>query len=365
MTTVLTAPAEADRIADIPAALWDGLAGDHDFFLSHRWTSVVEATGKVDTRYVVLPDADGRPVAAVSMALADAGVPWTLVRPDTVLTSGAEQGLPGAAELLASLPGEPADALLPGVVAGGRHVGGTRLLLAPGAGAAEVTELLDRTEEWARSRGARSVSFLYTDETDTPLTEALRARGYGVAEAGRYSRLDVPEGGFEAYLERFSSHRRRRMRAERRALDAAGVEHVLGPLADFPLPRLAELEAELFAKYGLGHWKPAQSQEVLERTLSVFGADAFVSATVADGEVRGFGLLTARGSCWYALRAGFDYAFQEPAKLPLYYETLYYRVIEHAAANGIRTVHYGLGSEDAKRSRGCTATTQHSYVLPL
>ncbi|MFD7131927.1 GNAT family N-acetyltransferase [Streptomyces sp. NPDC059894] len=365
MTTVLTAPAEADRIAEIPAALWDALAGDHDFFLSHRWTSVVEATGKVDTHYVVLPDDEGRPVAAVSMALADASVPWTLVRPDTVLASGAEQGLPGAAELLASLPGDPAETLLPGVVAGGRHVGGTRLLLAPGAGPAEVAALLDRTEEWARARGARSVSFLYTDETDTFLVDALRDRGYRSAEAGRYSRLDVPEGGFEAYLERFSSHRRRRMRAERRALEGAGVEHRMGPLADFPLPRLAALEAELFAKYGLGHWKASQSQEVLERTLSVFGEDAFVSATVADGEVRGFGLFIARGSCWYALRAGFDYAFQEPAKLPLYYETLYYRIVEHAAASGIRTVHYGLGSEDAKSSRGCTATTQHSYVLPL
>jgi uncharacterized protein len=365
MTTVHTAPVEADRIADIPAALWDRLAGDDDFFLGHRWTSVVEATGKVATRYVVLRDGDGNPLAAAPMALADAGVPWTLVRPDTVLQSGAEQGLPGAADLLASLPGEPAETLLPGVVAGGRHVGGTRLLLAPGAGAAEVTELLDRIEEWGRSRGARSVSFLYTDETDALLVAALRARGYGVAECGRYSRLDVPAGGFDEYLEQFSSHRRRRMRAERRALRVAGVRHVLGPLADFPLARLADLEAELFAKYGLGHWKAAQSQEVLERTLSVFGPDAFVSATVTDGDIRGFGLLAAQGNSWYALRAGFDYAFQEPAKLPLYYETLYYRVIEHAAAKGIRTVHYGLGSEDAKRSRGCTATTQHSYVLPL
>ncbi|PZT71867.1 MULTISPECIES: GNAT family N-acetyltransferase [unclassified Streptomyces] len=358
-----TLPAGADRVAGLTAAGWDPLVGDDDFFLSRRWMSVVESTGKVDTRYLTVPAGDGTPLAGVSLALADRTVPWTLVRPDTVLASSAGEGLPGAAELLAALGGDAADVLLPGVVAGGRHVGGNRVLLAPDAGPAEVARLLDRTEEWARSRGARSVSFLYTDESDTLLNEALTQRGYLAAEAGRYSRLDIPEGGFEDYLTRFTGHRRRRIRAERRALEAAGVEHVMAPLGDFPLPRLAALEAELFAKYGLGHWKAEQSLEVLERTLAVLGDDAFVSAAVADGEVRGFGLLAQHASCWYALRAGFDYAFQD--KLPLYYETLYYRVVEHAARDAVHTVHYGLGSEDAKRSRGCTSTTQRTYVLPL
>ncbi|MEU9852682.1 hypothetical protein [Streptomyces sp. NPDC047974] len=46
-------------------------------------------------------------------------------------------------------------------------------------------------------------------------------------------------------------------------------------------------------------------------------------------------------------------------------QVLYYRLLEEAAAAGVTTLHYGLGSERAKRSRGCAVTEQRCHVLRL
>jgi uncharacterized protein len=349
----------ADHADELPAPLWDALVRDEDFFLSHEWMSVVEATGGVPTRYFLLTGTDGRPRAALSMALADASAPWTLGRPDTVLRSSVEQGLPGAADLLGTLPAP----LLPAVVAGGRHVGNTRMLLSPEADGADINLLIDCAKAWAAEHRAKLLCFLYADEMERALASALIAQGFRKATSGRFSRLLLSDGGFAAYLDRFSAHRRRRILAERRALRAAGVRTTLSPLGEFQIARLAELETQLYHKYGITHWRAELSENFLQTMFSVLGERALVSAAAADGEIYGFGLFAARGSCWHALRSGFDYTLQ--GRLPVYFEALYYSIVEQAAEHGIRMVQYGLGSEHAKASRGCISTDQYSFVLPL
>jgi hypothetical protein len=83
----------------------------------------------------------------------------------------------------------------------------------------------------------------------------------------------------------------------------------------------------------------------------------------ADGAVRGFCVVLADGDHWYVRHAGFDYEYLRPRNLPLYFELLYYRLLDEAAARGVRRIHYGLGSSPAKTLRGCATTAQFAAVL--
>jgi predicted N-acyltransferase len=122
----------------------------------------------------------------------------------------------------------------------------------------------------------------------------------------------------------------------------------------------------LLTKYG----NPAdasRSAALFAGIGEIMGDDALVSLAWLDGRIIGFGLVlrsSVRGEQqWFGHRAGFDYARQ--GQLPLYYEVLYYRVLEAAAAAGASVLHAGIGSTDAKLARGCLASEQRSFLLRL
>ncbi|HKE99177.1 MAG TPA: GNAT family N-acetyltransferase [Actinomycetes bacterium] len=359
-----------DSAAQVPATAWDALVGPEDLFLSSRWLRVAEATAGVPMRYLLLARG-GRPVAGLPAALAGTAAPWLSGRPDTLLERCAREGMPGAAECRGALPVDLAGALLPSLVCGGRHLGRTRVVGGPAAGAVNgdgtraagaAAELVAAAERLARTLGARSVAFLYVDDRDAALRGALAARGYAGHVSGSYSWLPLAPGGFSGWLAGLSAHRRRRVLADRRRLEAAGVQVRLEPLTAAAIPRLAELEAELLTRYGL-RWVPAQSERVLRRVLAELGGDALVSVASGGGGVRGFALVLRHGPAWFAHRAGFDYAWQ--GRLPLYFEVLYHHLIEQAPAAGVTAIHYGTGSAQAKRSRGCLAADQHAFLLRI
>ncbi len=118
----------------------------------------------------------------------------------------------------------------------------------------------------------------------------------------------------------------------------------------------------LLARYGTP-WPAARSAAALRETLAAFGTDAFVVTARDAACIRGFALVLRHQDRWYARQAGFDYEFK--GNLPLYFEVVFYRLIELAAAAGVRVIHYGLGSRDAKQSRGCLSCAQYCFVLPL
>ncbi|MCX4823168.1 GNAT family N-acetyltransferase [Streptomyces sp. NBC_01142] len=363
--TVERALRETTRVDDALALGWEDLLRSEDLFLGGNWLRVAQRTAGSPMRYLARLDGDGpdaAPAAALATALATEKSPWVLGRPDTLLQFSAEAGREGAAELLAELPGTPADTLLPSLVCGGRHMGRSRVLRSPAAGRAAVGELVARAEEIAAEHAAASVAFPFVEGGDSVLREVLADRGYRAHLSGRYSSLPVTPEGFDGYLRRLSSKRQRRVRTERRRLVEAGVEMRTEPLTTELIPRLGVLEEQLMAKYGIA-WTAAQTEEVLRETVTHFGGDAVVMLAIGDGQIRGFGTMLRFRDHWYARQAGFDYGYQQ--KLALYFETLYYFPVEMAAASGITTIHYGLGSEEAKRSRGCVAEDQFAYVLRL
>ncbi|MFI9275572.1 GNAT family N-acetyltransferase [Kitasatospora sp. NPDC052896] len=355
------------RAAELPAAAWDDLVGPDDFYLTSPWLRVVELTSGAAMGYLTAGPAH-RPRAALATACAETTAPWLSGRPDTLLRRCVKEGQPGATEFAAALSAEPAEALMPALVCGGRHLGRNRPLAAVGPDGTgggplgDTALLVAAAEERGRALGARSVAFLYVDERDAALRELLTGRGYRSFQTGRYSWLPLPPGGLDGYLAMFSGHRRRRVLAERRQLAAAGVGVEIEPLTAGAIPRLAALEAQLLSKYGM-NWQPRQSEEIFEQVLRYVGEAAQVSVARRGADLLGFALLLHHRDQWFAHRAGFDYEAQ--SGLPVYFETLFYRLVEVAAEYGVTAVHYGTGSVAAKRSRGCVAVDQHAFVLPL
>ncbi|MFE7772977.1 GNAT family N-acetyltransferase [Streptomyces sp. NPDC057445] len=352
-------PAEAEQ------AGWARLAGDEDFFLTPEWMRVLHDTAGAPMRYLTAsrPGSGHGPVAGLPLVFADRTAPWSLGRTDLLMRHCAAENMDGAAALLAAFEG--ADRLMPSLMAGGRHLGRTRLLLAARATAEDADRVVARAERIAADMGAASVCFPYLDAADERVARVLGARGYLSHTSGEFASLDVPAGGFPEYALGLPSRRSRRVRAERRRIEASGVRITLEPLVADEIPRLAELETELFAKYGMTGWDPARSAAVFAAAQRTLGPRALVSKAVSDGEIVGFGLILHHGSHWFAHRAGFDYERQGELGLPLYYELLYYTPADHAPSRRVTRIHYGIGSTAAKVSRGCVLSTQYLYVKEL
>ncbi|MFE9911039.1 peptidogalycan biosysnthesis protein [Streptomyces clavifer] len=351
--------------AGLEAAGWNGLLGVEDFFQTPRWLTVQERNSGTTMDFLVR-DRGGAPVAGLVTAWADTSVAWLLARPDAMLKRAVEQEVPEARELLHDLAdGDPAT-LLPSLVCGGRHLGRTRTLATPDATEADVEALLEGAEGLAAERGAASVCFPHVDLRDTGLVALLESRGYRHHTSDHYAWLAIPPGGYDEFVEEMSAHRRRRVRLERRALDEAGVEVHVEPLTRALAPRLGELDANLLLKYG----NPASAEGsagMIGRIADVMGDDVLVSVARQHGSIIGFGMVLrskARGDeQWFGHRAGFDYEAQ--GKLPLYYDVLYYRVLDAAAKEGATVLHAGIGSIKAKLARGCRSSEQRSYLLRL
>ncbi|MFI8006432.1 GNAT family N-acetyltransferase [Streptomyces sp. NPDC086010] len=351
--------------AALEAAGWDSLLGAEDFFQTPRWLTVQEVNSGTAMDFLVR-ERDGAPVAGLVTAWADSSVAWLLARPDAMLKRALEQDVPEAAAVLRAVAGGDPDSLLPSLVCGGRHLGRTRTLASADATGDDLAALVGRAEAMAPDRGAATVCFPHVDVRDTSLVALLESRGYHHHPSDHYAWLDIPPGGFEQFVEEMSAHRRRRVRLERRALAEAGVEVNVEPLTQELCPRLGQLDANLLRKYG----NPASdegSARMIGRIAEIMGDDVLVSVARQRGAVIGFGMVLrsrARGEeQWYGHRAGFDYEAQ--GKLPLYYDVLYYEVLDAAAKEGATVLHAGIGSVKAKLARGCRVSEQRSYLLPL
>ncbi|MGW1884436.1 GNAT family N-acetyltransferase [Streptomyces sp. NPDC001970] len=349
--------------AETGKADWARLTGGEDFFLTPEWMRVLHDTAGAPMRYLTVTDPGRGIVAALPLVFADRTAPWSLGRTDLLMRHCATEGMDGAAALLDAFDG--ADRLMPSLMCGGRHLGRTRLLLGGHATADDADRVVDRAERIAAAMGAASVCFPYLDSADRLVAGVLEARGYLSHTSGEFASLDIPAGGFAEYALGLPSRRSRRVRAERRRVEASGVRITLAPLVADEVPRLAELETALFAKYGMTGWDPRRSAAVFAAAHRTLGPRALVSKAVADGEIIGFGLILRHGADWFAHRAGFDYTRQSELGLPLYYELLYYTPADHAPSHGVTRVHYGIGSTAAKVSRGCRLSTQYLYVKEL
>ena len=347
-----------ERADQLDVGAWDSIQSDVDVALSHAGIRLAEQTAGVEMRYIIAVAEDGTWVGGLPVAVATSEARWVLGRPDALLERAVSNGEPGADEAL-ELAGGAAASLLPTLLVGGRHMGNSTMLVAKDAPAGTPERLLRAASDLADQFGVRSTSAAFVADSDERFGAVLRDAGYSPFGVNRYSSLALAPGGFGAWLGAFPKKKRWKIRDERRRIAEAGFRSRVVPLRDVDLGRLGRLETELLQKYG--HvWKPEHSVETFERIASVLGSDAMVSVVERDFVTAGFVILLRRAGRWSARQVGFDYDMQ--GNLPLYFETLFYGPVEAATSMGIHRIDFGLGSEEAKVSRGCVAETQRTWV---
>lgn len=222
----------------------------------------------------------------------------------------------------------------------------------PGAGdSAQLARYVDEICRHARQRGLRSVVFQYLDPVADRFIETLRAAGFIVVTAAHRAELAIDFEQPDQYLSRMSSHRRRRVRAEMRALAAAGIEYTTRPLRNDD-EILISLRTRLAEKYR-GTGDRERERRWFDNVRRCFPAeDVFVICADIDGRTVGFTLFVRTGDRLTALLTGTDYG--NPHARYIYFGTCFYAAVPLALDLGIRVIEYGMGSEQAKTARGCT-----------
>jgi len=325
-------------------AAWDTAFGARSFFSATPWLKHAYATAAT-APYYFMGHEDDDLLAALPAHPLEADVPYVFCRPDFVL--GRSHDVPWAGELM------------PALALGGRNPSHGK---AAARDAGALRAVLEAAEERAREDGMRSVCFLYVDQDDGALREALSAAGYTDLPFETAYSLAVPsaaEGGFDAYRARFGRETRRRIRRDLRALDAAGVTYRLEGLTGDLIDRIAPLELNLYAKYGT----PADAdafRRVLHSIATHTGDTVRVLTAELDGKLAGFVLFFTHRGEMYARQTGYDYTVK--GEVPLYFGLLYYELLQLAVAEGVTAIHYGTGSGNVKLSRGCVGRAQLAYV---
>jgi uncharacterized protein len=304
-------------IDEVGAAEWDALAGDEGFHVSHAWLRFVES--QVPAEYAVAT-AGGRVVAALPLyRVAHEPNAWYDPR------------------RLAALVGADEPVVLAGSRAGYRST-----LLARG------TEELAAALEEALSSTAGPLVFPFL--TSRALAALAAVAPVTAALDTVEAELEDCGDGFESYLARLRRDRRNKVRRERRAFRESGLRTAVRRL-DECRSELAPLLANVQRRYDqpadpavLAALLDAESATLADRSAVFTGEDA-------DGIVAGF--LTYRfGSGLFGRLAGFDYdrlpgAFE-------YFNLGVYEPVAYLAAHGLRSLHLGVGSWQAKAFRGAT-----------
>lgn len=202
----------------------------------------------------------------------------------------------------------------------------------------------------ARERGLRSVVFQYLDPVADAFTASLRDEGFTILTVAHRAELPIEFNHPDHYFSLFSSHRRRRIKSEMRALAAAGVTYTTRALADDEHDLVA-LRSGLAEKYR-GVSDPEKEKGWFDKIRRCFPPDdVFVVTATADGRTIGFTLFVRTGDRLSALLTGSDYA--DPRARYAYFGTCFYAAVPLALGLGVRVIEYGMGSEEAKTARGC------------
>lgn len=346
---------------------WPRLAGRGPVQASPLWLRVLG--GRIPGRTVTfVAFEDGEPAAGLLATVVDGARPYevfdlrhVVAAPSPVLPlSPAAQA--AREELAARVPGPEAwypslVAMLPGYVCP---------VVGPAAGAdPPVAALVDEAVAFAEREGLRAVAFLFVRPEEAALRRALQGRGFRriplafTCELG----LDGLEGGgFEGYLASLPGHRRTEVRRELRRVADAGIELLVREAAEVA-DDLVRLRTDLVRAYRGEADAGAERARLEALTAEVPSPRLPVFTAELDGEVLGFALFLTGPTDWHPIWTGSER--RRPEARLTYFATAFYQPIEAALAAGARVVHYGMGSWEAKRARGCRLVPLDAFVLAL
>ena len=202
----------------------------------------------------------------------------------------------------------------------------------------------------------RSSAFLFAyREADPSLFGALAREcagaGFENATLGADCVLPVAWPTFDDYLATFRSPRRVAIKRERRGFLEEGLTLNVVRGHDALSDEFVPLQVSLVGKYG-GHVDVAflgATYAALRRRL---GEEPIAFRAEKDGRLVGFILFFEHADALYARATGFDHEALGRHSF-CYFNTLFYAPLEWAMSHGIRRIHYGFATYDAKMRRGC------------
>ena len=331
-----------DRIADVPAARWDALAGEDYPFTRHAFLDALERHGCVGERVGWIPSHilvhDGEWLVGATPAYLKLHSQGEFVFDWSWAEAYARHGLEYYPKLISAIPFTPST--------------GPRLLVHPGASRREVERALAVSAvEVSKAMRASSFHWLFPREADTA---ALRGSGLLVRSGCQFHWSNRGYGDFQDYLGALTSKRRKEIRRERRQAASAPVEIEIHDGRTATEAQWRAYHALYASTYDRKWGYPALSigfftevaESIPDRILLVLarrgaryvaGAHCFVGRDTLFG--RNWGCIEQyRG---------------------LHFEICYYRLIEHCIERGLETFDAGAQGEH-KLMRGFLPVETHS-----
>lgn len=317
-----------ELLGGLDAKAWDEVVGD-SFYSTAAFLELCALHGGADPGAAVVHGDRGEPVAVAPYA-ALTEPPTALYRWNALL---ADRGLPEIAP--------------DGLLVGPRQ--GYRTQFPVVAGADRVAAVGGLVAQLRERAAGRACVALYVPTSDA---RALVAAGVTappvLLEAD--ATFELPAGGWEAWLATLPSKRRINVKRELRRFEEAGYEIVRRPLADC-VEQIPPLAGSTQARYGADApnelWR-----KLLGMHIAAMGPAAQVALCMRPGDDHaiGFALYYVRGETLYLRWAGFDY--DRLAGAAEYFNLLYYGQIAHAPQIGVRRIHAGIKTIEAKALRG-------------
>ena len=201
-----------NRIADVPAAEWDALAGDDHPFTRHAFLDALERHGCVGERVGWIPSHilvhAGDRLAGATPAYLKLHSQGEFVFDWSWAEAYARHGLEYYPKLVSAIPFTPST--------------GPRLLVHPDASRHEVRRALAVCGvEVSKAMRASSFHWLFPRGADT---DALRESGLLIRSGCQFHWSNRGYGDFQDFLGALTSKRRKEIRRERRQAEAAPVE---------------------------------------------------------------------------------------------------------------------------------------------
>ncbi len=332
-------------LVDVPSEAWDALVDPDDPFLEHAFLAAMERSGTVgpgtgwEPRVLVAHQA-GQLVGAVPLYLKHDSMGEFIW--DFAWANGAHgAGIRYFPKLVAAVPFTPA--------------AGRRLLVHPAAQRSTVVPaLVAGMRELADAAKASSIHVLFCREDE--LTE-LAAAGFVRRASFQYhwtNRRPEPYRDFADFLAELRSRNRKQVRHERATVADHGLRIQVASgkeLDDRAWAALDRFYRSTVDQYGnIAFLTPAFFHEI-RRTH----ADRVLAALAYRGDDPVAGTINfVRGGRLFGRYWGADVA------LPmLHFELCFYRLIEHAIADGVHSFEGGAGG-DHKLKRGLLPERTHS-----
>ncbi|HEY0628311.1 MAG TPA: GNAT family N-acetyltransferase [Sphingomicrobium sp.] len=316
----------AQRVSDLPSAQWDGLAGTADPFLSHAFLSLLESSGSVgeETGWAPLPvtvERAGRVTAAAPAYLK------THSQGEYVFDHGWADAWERAGgsyypKLQVAVPFTPC--VGPRLLGDDRHA-----LLA----ALETVTIQNRLS-------SAHITFLTAEEV-----KAAEGRGWLRRDGLQFHWFNRGYAGFDDFLGALSSRKRKAIRKER----AAAIEGL-----EIVELRGSQIEAahwdamwHFYQHTGARKWgRPYLTRAFFDRVGAAMGDSALMFLALEQGRpiagaLNFIGVDTLYGRYWGAID-------ERPF---LHFELSYYRAIDWAIRQGLKTIQAGAQGEH-KLARG-------------